>query len=92
MNASQIRTIASARIASCPSAETLARLSQARRFSVLQDQAAAWRTLGLSVPAELVDAVEANRPGENPMRVRMVAAHRRVFPTGCTSLACSYGC
>lgn len=92
MNATQLRAIAAARVASCPDARTLERLSQGRRLAVLEDQAAAWRTLGLSVPAELAEAVKANQPAVDPMRVRMAAAHRRVFPTGCTSSACRYGC
>lgn len=92
LNTTQARAIASARIASCPDARTLERLSQGRRFSILQDQAAAWSTLGLSVPSALQDAVQANRPAADPARERMAAGHRRVFPQGCTSAACRYGC
>lgn len=92
MNATQLSALASARIASCPDARTLARLSHGRRLSVLQNQAAAWQTLGLSVPTSLAEAVRENQAPVSPARERMTAGHRRVFPDGCTSAACSYGC
>lgn len=92
MNATQLRALAAARVASCPDSKTLARLSQGRRLSVLENQAAAWETLGLSVPEEIATAVVENRPVANPLRERMAAGHRRVFPNGCSALGCSYGC
>lgn len=92
MNATQTRIIASARIASCPDARALARMSRGRRLSVLELQAEAWKTLGLSVPSELLESVRINQPAVDPVRERMAAGHRRVFPAGCSSAACSYGC
>lgn len=92
MNIAARQALASARVASCPDARTLARLSPGRRLSVLEDQAAAWRTLNLSVPAQLQAALEASSAPANPARERMAAGHRRVFPQGCASTACRYGC
>jgi hypothetical protein len=92
MNATGTAALAAARVASCPDAKTLARLTPGRRLSVLEDQAQAWRTLGLSVPVELTEALAQNRPAVDHARERMAAGHRRVFPNGCTSIACRYGC
>lgn len=92
MNATQARAIASARVASCPDGRSLERMSRGRRLSVLELQVEAWETLGLSAPSELLESVQANQPAVNSARERMAAGHRRVFPSGCNSGACSYGC